>query len=51
MEIVLLMNKGIKITDIPEDKNVEDFTEDTEFILDVHDSMADDRYWNDESNE
>ena len=51
MEIGLLITKRIKITDIPADKDVEDFTEDTEFILDNHDTMADDSYWDDESNE
>lgn len=36
------MNKKIRITEIPENKEIEDFPEDTEFILDEHDPMADD---------
>ena len=39
------MNKKIRITEIPEDKEIEDFPEDTEFILDDHDPMADDSFW------
>ena len=41
------MNKKIRITEIPEDKEIEDFPEDTESILDDHDPMADDSFWDD----
>ena len=41
------MNKKIRITERPEDKEIEDFPEDTEFILDDHDPMADDSFWDD----
>lgn len=41
------MDREIKITEIPKDKHIEDYSDDTVFILDDHDSMADDSYWDD----
>lgn len=41
------MDKKVKITDIPADKNIEDYPEDTVFVLDDYDPMADDSYWDD----
>lgn len=36
------MDRKVKITEIPEDKNIEDYPDDTIFVLDDHDPMADD---------
>ena len=44
------MSRKIKITDIPADKNIDDFPEDTVFVLDDHDHMAEDSYWEDDEN-
>ena len=45
------MSRKIKITDnIPADKNINDFPEDTVFVLDDHDPMAEDSYWEDDEN-
>lgn len=41
------MDREIKISEIPENKNIEDYPNDTVFILDDHDPMADDSFWDD----
>ncbi len=37
----------IKFSEIPEGKTIDDYPEDTIFILDDHDPMEDDEFWED----
>lgn len=39
----------IKIGDIQEDKSIEDYPEDTIFVLDDNDPMSEDAYWEDDA--
>lgn len=49
--MVLIMEKKnlnqIKVEDIPDDMDADDFPKNTIFVWDDHDEMEDDSYWDD----